>query len=341
VSAISAKEFGKVFIAPLVLKILENLPSKNQGLYFLAREGYWLSKAHSCYSGMESSNYLLTSRAFLFRLTIDNCESYQYSLKGDYEGSLKELLRIRFLISDSDLDNCFSKKVLSKNYLLPYDYEDLCKVLDTHQAKLAELIAPSKEAYLSYLGSMGVSDCDELHVVDIGYSGTIQALLTLLLNKETFGHYLIASKPGEHLVNTNKATMRGYLNSGVKLGDGYLPLDRSMFMEALLTSPQGQFLDIRFSEHPDKKFDFYFGRKINSQKYFYEVEQVMEGALSYVEFAAQNNIQFSGEEVEALISQIVSKPNMIPKSLWHLFTIDDDVTGNCTVDALDMFGLKS
>jgi len=335
-------DFGLYFFGPLISYFLSKLPAPGKNIYFVAREGYWLSKAYSVFHRLaEEPVYLLTSRTFMYKLLLDNPDSYSYSLSGDFDGTLYELLRSRFMISDADIQNCFATKVQKTKYILPYDFDKLCNVLGGYQDELAEIVAPTKLAYMQYLNGIGALDEDELHLVDIGYSGTIQKLLTLLLNKNTHGHYLIASKPGTHSVGQNIATMRGCLRENVKLGDGYLPLDRSMFLEALLTSPQGQFQDIRLSDHPDKQFDYYFGRKVNSQKYFHELEQIMLGALSYVDHAVKHNITFEKEEVETLITQFVAKPNMIPKALWHLFSIDDDVTGNSTVDALEFFGLKT
>ena len=76
------------------------------------------------------------------------------------------------------------------------------------------------------------------------------------------------------------------------------------------------------------------------QKYFYILEQVMAGALDYVEHAAKHNITFTKSELEMLLNSYLSKPHMIPHSLAHIFDIDDDVTGNGTVNALQFFGLN-
>ena len=77
-----------------------------------------------------------------------------------------------------------------------------------------------------------------------------------------------------------------------------------------------------------------------SQKYFYILEQVMAGALDYVEHAAKHNITFTKSELEMLLNSYLSKPHMIPHSIAHIFDIDDDVTGNGTVNALQFFGLN-
>ena len=134
--------------------------------------------------------------------------------------------------------------------------------------------------------------------------------------------------------------MAGYLKEGVKLGGGYVPLDRSMFLESLLTAPVGQFQDIRLSPLTDKVFDIYYGRKVVSQHEFHLLEQICQGAIKQMNQYSKDNVSFSAEEVEALYTAFVTKKGMLPRSSWPLFSIDDDITGAGTVNGLDFFGLK-
>ena len=318
-------------------------------LFFLAREGYWLERAFKRFckgcSIKAQSEYLLASRAFLFKLLLDDERSFAYSLKSGFKGTFSELLQSRFILNHDEITRTFSPVLLAKIIDLETDKQSVIDIFNAHKAELKTLLSPTKKAYLAYLEQLGVTKQQTLHIVDLGYSGTIQSLLGILLNKNTYGHYLIASNPGVHSVEGFTATMKGYLKEGVKIGEGYLPLDRSMFLESLLTSPNGQFRDIRFntfnkSGNNLKQFDFYYGRKVASQKYFYILEQVMAGALDYVEHAAKHNITFTKSELEMLLNSYLSKPHMIPHSIAHIFDIDDDVTGNGTVNALQFFGLN-
>lgn len=318
-------------------------------LFFLAREGYWLERAFKRFckgcSIKAQSEYLLASRAFLFKLLLDDERSFAYSLKSGFKGTFSELLQSRFILNHDEITRTFSPVLLTKIIDLETDKQNVIDIFNAHKAELKTLLSPTKKAYLAYLEQLGVTKQQTLHIVDLGYSGTIQSLLGILLNKNTYGHYLIASNPGVHSVEGFTATMKGYLKEGVKIGEGYLPLDRSMFLESLLTSPNGQFRDIRFntfnkSGNNLKQFDFYYGRKVASQKYFYILEQVMAGALDYVEHAAKHNITFTKSELEMLLNSYLSKPHMIPHSIAHIFDIDDDVTGNGTVNALQFFGLN-
>lgn len=347
--------FGSTFLGPVLSffsKKLTQHQSQNAPLYFLAREGYWLQQAYQHYllgaGKQQQSYYLLASRAFLFKLLLSDERSYEYSLKGDFTGTFYNLMRTRFLLSDSEIKAIFSDEVINTHIELKNDKGDVVKILSESANAVNAIIEPTKQAYLAYLASINVTSQQTLHLVDLGYSGTIQSLLGILLNKNTHGHYLIASNPGKHVIEGNTAVMQGYLKEDVKMGEGYLALDRSMFLESLLTAPFGQFRDIRFNAFNSqsnvqsnslKQFDFYYGRKVASQRYFHILEQVLAGALKFCEHTAINNIEFTVDEVEALLNSYLSKPNMIPHAVRHIFYIDDDVTGNGTVNALQFFGL--
>lgn len=348
VSQARFSSFGTSFMGPTLSFFSHNLAKstpQSATLFFLAREGYWLERAYQqylCGSGQyRNSCYLLVSRAFLFKLLLSDSRSFEYSLKGDFSGSFFDLMRTRFLLSNTEINHVFNEKITQELVYLPDDRKKIIDVLNQHQESLEKVVYSIKQPYLAYLESLEVTSQSTLHLVDLGYSGTIQALLGILLKKDTVGHYLISSKPGEHRVAGNKVIMKGYLKEGVKLGDGYLPLDRSMFLESLLTAPFGQFRGIRFNTFDNNKFDFYYGRKVASQRYFYELEQVMCGALDYCYHSGQNSIEFSNSELEVILNNYLSKPNMIPRSTKHIFNIDDDVAGNGTVNAIQFFGLGS
>ena len=114
-SAARFTAFGSTFMGPTLSffsqQLVENT-TQNTPLFFLAREGYWLEKAFKQYlSGSnkkQSSCYLLASRAFLFKLLLGNSQSYTYSLKGDFKGSFYDLMRTRFLLSNSEIEDIFS-----------------------------------------------------------------------------------------------------------------------------------------------------------------------------------------------------------------------------------------
>ncbi len=363
----SLQSLGSVFLAPILhffCQQLDQATAPSQRLFFLAREGYWLEKAYQTYqaagdltcpdvlppavltadalshSAPKTTEYLLVSRAFLFKIGLLEPETYQYSLNFNFSGTLYQLMRTRFMISDVSINKAFSRKEQNKHIALPQDIDKVTKLLNHSLAPLSPIINQTKMAYQAYLTQRGYFEPAQTHLVDIGYSGTIQTLLTLIFKQPTQGHYLIASQPGKNQIGSHTVSMTGYLKEGVKLGDGYLPLDRSMFLESLLTAPNGQFQDIRFNPLEHREFDVYFGRKTSAQHHFYLLEQVFQGALQRLCQLQNDQVSFSHSEIEQLFTQFVTQQGLIPRTSWPLFSIDDDTANVGTVSPLDFFGLR-
>ncbi|PPC74646.1 hypothetical protein C4K68_25370 [Pokkaliibacter plantistimulans] len=160
------------------------------------------------------------------------------------------------------------------------------------------------------------------------------------MSTETEGYYFISTNPGENRIEGLKAIMSGCFREGIKLGDGYKMLDRSMFLECLLTSPNGQFIDIdRHTTSDLKPFNFYYGKETNAQHYFSDLKEVLDGAFEHIALCQKFNLNYSIEEVEDLFSQIVTKRNLIPRSCWHLFMADDSISGNELINPMSFFCL--
>ncbi len=346
-STVSLQQLGAVLIAPILTFFNQKLTasiSDNETLFFLAREGYWFSRAYSEFckkSGhVDNSQYMLVSRAFLFKIGLLYPKTFPYSLNFKFDGTSYELMRSRFMLSDVSINQVLTDDEQQEKVCLPEDIKKVSALLTNKKSKLSPVIEPSHSAYRQYLTSIDFFKASKVNLVDVGYSGTIQTLLTIMFDINTSGHYLIASNAGTKKIGKQELVMKGYLKEGVKLGEGYIPLDRSMFLEALLTAPVGQFQDIRLSPLPDKNFDMYYGRKVATQQQFHLLEQVCQGAIEQMTQHADNNISFSADEVENLYSTFVTKKGMLPKCSWPLFSIDDDISSEGTVNGLDFFGLK-
>lgn len=343
----SLHHLGSTLLSPslsfLSQQVSQSVPKDNK-VFFLAREGYWLQQAYQTYSAakeeVDNSQYLLVSRAFLFKVGLSNPESYPISLKGEFKGTLYDLMRARFMLSNLSINEVFTEEEQKQTVELPTDISMVSLYLESRLEKLTQVTEETRSTYFTYLTGIGFFEQETIHMVDLGYSGTIQKLITMLFNKNTVGHYLIASNPGSSICNGHSMEMIGYLKEGVKLTEGYLPLDRSMFWESLLTAPVGQFQDIRPSLLPDREFDYYYGRKVATQHNFHLLEQICEGALETLRCHAENDITFTKEEVELLYTSFVTKNGMLPKSSWPLFSIDDDISSYGTVEPLAFFGLK-
>lgn len=333
------KEFGQVFLGPLLLQYCRTVLERDTSKVFsLAREGYLFDRVfkETVLSSKISSQYLKVSRALLFRVLAGDSDSWKYSLKPSFGGTFADLLIARFGMSPLFVDRYISPVDLEKQIELPEDIGIASKLLSKYREQIESNVALSKTAYLDYLKAIGFVEGATL--LDLGYSGTIQRLLTLLTEQNTKGLYFIASNPGEHRVGENLAQMTGVFAQNVEMGNGSLMLDRSMFLESLLTAPEGQLKDIR--KNPlTGEFEFFYGKRANTQKHFHELEQVFEGAIEHVKHCLKHDISYSKEEIHHLFNQFVTKRSMFPAITWKLFEIDDAVSGNGNVDPLAFFGL--
>lgn len=344
----SLYEFGYNFLGPICSQYFvaldEYAANKNPTIIgFLAREGYLFEQIYRALLNKKlfkqyNAAYIYASRTFLFRICIGDRLTWRWSLGHGFEGSLQKLLIARFGFTLEQVNCIFSTEDLAKNVILPEKIKDVEALLESHLSQLSDLVNDSKTTYLSYLESLGLTSESRPLFLDVGYSGTIQKLLTHLLDINTLGLYFITTDKRNDSVNNRIATMECVFKNGVKMGGGYTMLDRSLFLECLLTSPNGQFVDIRKNSIEDS-YNFMFGRHAYVQKQFHELKVVFEGAIDAVVDAFKYDIHFSVSEIEALYEQFARKRNMIPRAAWPLFDVDDAISGNGNVDPLSFFGL--
>ena len=346
----SLYEFGYNFLGPICGRYFQALEeyinsSTPDQIVFLAREGYFFSKIYKMLlvNDLISSiphTYLHVSRTFLFRISIGDASSWDLSLANSFDGTLKKLLLGRFGFSLSEIEDVFSSSELNTRWLLPVEAPQLCMKFKAVQNKLKHVVLQSRNTYLDYLSELGISCSKAPLFLDLGYAGTIQKLLTKLLHKNTSGLYFIATSSGEHIINGNIATMTGVYKSNVSMGDGYIMLDRSLFLESLLTAPQGQFFDIsKKSEYSDSEFFFSFGRKANAQHNIHDLEVIFDGAVDTIVHIFKNNIKYSCEDIETLYEKYAFNRYMFPNSVRHLFDVDDAISGNANVNPMNLFRL--
>ena len=343
---ISLYDFGYNFLGPVLSRYVSVVSEKlsqlpeNKKVFHLAREGYALEKAfdHVMPNNVPSA-YLNVSRVFLFRIMADVDASWPLSVKHGFSGTLAQFLHARFAFSQQEIDTLVSGEQQEKTLVLPDDYNNVCSILKACQHKIRELVKPTRGVYLRYLDTLGFTHHDVTPVVlDVGYSGTIQKLLTLLVEKEVHGIYMITTQTGSVAVGGNNAHIDHVFKTDVKMGGGYTLLDRSMFLEALLTAPNGQFVDI-IEDGNTNTFHFCYGKKTYTQENFSDLDTVLSGALSCVEHAHNHHIHYSLNDIETLFAAYVTQRNLLPRASWPLFVFDDAISGEGNVNPLSFFGL--
>ncbi|PSJ48031.1 HAD family hydrolase [Zobellella endophytica] len=281
--------------------------------------------------------YVKVSRTLLFRALLGEPELWPVALKNSFNGKVSELFSSRFGLQRHEYESVLPSELLEQAINLPEDMDQLVSRVSEFNTPLQALVAPTRAGVCAYFQQQGLADAEKLLLLDVGYSGTIQKLLTRLLQRDTHGFYFIATKPGAAKVDQHTAFMQGTFKEGVALGDGYHLLDRSLFIECLLTAPHGQVVDIR-QEH-DGRFRFYYGRKAATQRHFQDLQAVHHGAVEGVAHALRHGVDYSVEEIELLYKTFLSSRSALPPGVWHLFSADDDISGNGIVNPLDLFAI--
>ncbi|MFC4700055.1 HAD family hydrolase [Glaciecola siphonariae] len=357
--AIALKDFGYQFLGPMcshyfqsLCELIKQHNGESSGpikLVFLAREGYFFKQAYDALvqrnlAPSADSVYLRVSRTFLFRICIGDPKTWDISLDHKYTGKLEALLTHRFGFSANQAHRIFEPEALEKEIELPAQIDEVKTLFAERLSVLNELTAASRSDYITYLRESGMYDQNTLLMLDVGYSGTIQKLLTMLLAKDTTGLYFMTTQAGDYTFANATASMSCVFKDQVKMGEGYMMLDRSLFMESLLTSPNGQFLDI-YTRHPAlqqtqaDKFEFVYGRESYVQTHFFELHALHEGIQDAVLHHFENGISFSIEEIEFLYEQYTSHRHMMPSSAYALFDVDDAISGNGNVNPMQLFRL--
>ncbi|PPC74656.1 hypothetical protein C4K68_25420 [Pokkaliibacter plantistimulans] len=337
------QDFGVCFIGPVLAHYFRWLGEQVSqygvdNLLFLAREGYFLKQGYERlrYQGLVpdiQTHYLLASRTFLYRAMLDRPECWELALQGAFSGNLKQLCEKRLGLMNSEVDSIFSPAQKAMEVVLPDDKEKVIRVFKEHVSRLAACAQPTKDAYLRYSAPMLSSPGSAL--VDLGYSGTIQKLITLLHGTDTRGFYWIATRAGEVEVGQCRARMHGALKEGVALGQGYIPLDRSLFLEAVLTSPNGQLKNI--SVNSSGKIQMTYGGLTHVQRHFHELEVIMAGAMSYAEDMLRSDVVVTGQDVENIYAAMIKSFSNLSAELKKLFDIDDDNAGLGVINPLTVF----
>jgi hypothetical protein len=247
-------------------------------------------------------------------------------------------LNFRYLIGSNDIETIIEKNDRKLKVILPNDSSLVTELLQKYRVKLELVVANAKETYQRYLASLGFYDSDNPLVLDIGYSGTIQKLLCKLTEKDIEGAYFIASDPGVHTIGNANAKMRGVFREGLSIGDGSIMLDRSLFIESLMTSPSGQLVDVDTSP-VSGRIRFYYGAFAGAQKHISILEEIMTGATQAVLHNFRHSIRFTVDEIEMLYKPYVTKARVIPQSVKQLFEIDDAISGNGNISSTQLFQL--
>ncbi|WP_210545491.1 hypothetical protein [Rhodoferax sp. PAMC 29310] len=333
----SLRNFGASFLGPVLASFFSKFGNElkdidsSMNLNFLAREGYFLESVYKKLVEKKlikkfNSNYLLCSRTFLFKISLAKPELWPRVLGHHYAGNIIEFFKNRFAFTDKEIVNIVNSSLLLKNNAekrieLPLEKDFVLSIFKEANSAILNIVKPKLRLYLIYLEKINFGKSKEEHVVDLGYAGTIQTLLSYISGVRTTGHYFITTKKA---TNENLTSFKGYIYNNISFGDEEPLLDRSLYLESLLTAPHGSVVDIDFI---DNKISFLFGMETTAQNKFNLIELIVDGAVEYVETAMMKNIVMNSGDLSKYYGKFVSNAGNFPTKTWDLFEMDDAISG--------------
>jgi hypothetical protein len=342
---IELKEFGYTFLGPalalLFQEINKNL-SETTVPIFLAREGFALK---NIYSELVKKNlllykpfpvYLKVSRQVLYKRILLRPDLNKIIWKS-YEGktNLKEFLMHKCLIDETFLNQKIPREALKASYDLPKEIDKLNEAISKNSKELNIAIKEDNENIDLYLKTFGLNkDHRSPLFIDIGYSGTAQKILSSILNIPSKGVYLITTGKEKEKVNNNELEIIGALKNNVQFSSGYVPLQRSLLLEALLTADTGQV--VKVLKTPNECFDFIYGITTTNQSLFHLCKTIQLGAQQCVIDCFKNQLNWEKHQVEKILETNL-RQKLIPKSLCQLFEIDDMFHSRSVLNSFEIF----
>ncbi len=342
------KAYGAAVLGPSLYLFYRRLTTKtlytqerHPNLYFLAREGYLLQKGYNAISKLmqtsSQSRYLIISRVLMFRALLEDPRSFPLICSHNFSGSLERLLVSRCGLTHEeicslDLSLTLFPQGLETSITLPADTSRITQLIEQNSKTIKIYSSTTREIYLEYLSELGLLSEERIHIVDLGYSGTIQKSLGLLTGKAILGHYFITT-PAAKDTRCNKFV--GHLFSNRGWGTGCTLLDRSLILEALLTAPTGSAQGVH---RTCSGIQFNYGPTTKAQDFFKVLELVFDGALSYCINSYKQQASLSPAEVNELYQLTTCPKNSsMPKDLRFALEVEDSFSGLGTINPNSLY----
>lgn len=328
------KLFGPI-IGSFIYEVTQKIIKKKKNILLFHREGYFFYKLldnhfKRCgyFNYIQYLKELKVSRAFLFKLLLSDPKELPLCLEHPYKGSLLSFLKNRFALTESDC-SLLKYNFMDTTVNLPEDKEFFIEIIYEITKPLHKDIEIKKNIYYDYINIL-LNKEKTVSCLDIGFSGTIQKILSRLYNFHTNGYYMYLSKDFiPEKKDSFSYNAEGILSNVSKHGEGNPLIDYSLVLECLLTSYNGQLLDIYY----DKNIHFIYKKQENTQKYFYYLSPIIDGVDFFIEKMYENNI--SGNELIQILDikklyEIYLKYNNSPEMIFlkKFIEIDDSISGN-------------
>ncbi|MHA6532779.1 rhamnan synthesis F family protein [Paenibacillus sp. BAC0078] len=320
--------FGPILFSFIIWLLKKLQEDKVEKVLFLAREGYLLKKLFDIsVKGLQQNNqfeemesiYFLTSRRAASVASLENPEDVFKLLEISFEGTIKDLIQVRFGVSSSDAS-------LNKVINLPEEIEAVKREIKPYIEEILMKAKKERTSYKEYTKELGL-DGKNVAVVDVGYSGTIQFYLSKFFNQSMNGYYFVTSNKQKG-IQYDGNMMKGFFGENEDYATTSSAIYKyQLLLEGILTSNQGQF--VNFEQDIDGKVVPNFAVSGFAQHNFESLKSIMEGIEAYFNESLRVyndvilDVPLSGNAVEKLIETTMVLDNLVSEDMKRLFIVED------------------
>jgi len=242
------KRFGITCVAPIYYGFtnwLYQMTKHTDNVYFLARDAYMIQKVYQLFTEKLNKNidtyYLYCSRAsYQIPTLIDGPKDLALDVLTRFNEAMGQKVRINSLGLDSkNYEKEFRNfrltedTILTKNNVykvqkfLSYIYEDI-----------TEKLKEKRDIVVKYLEQMNMNKYDKINIVDIGWAGSTQYALSLMLKEKTITGYYFGTR--KKMYENVKYNSFGYMYDSEEPEKTYKHIDENVMMyEFIFSAPHG------------------------------------------------------------------------------------------------------
>lgn len=339
----SFRELGYWFYGTPILTFMLWLIQKTRAdgvkkILFLARDGYFLQPLYEFVTQrlkIETlpSEYFYSSRRAVTVASIHDISDAKALMKLRFRGTTTKFFIERFGLALGDETEIFlpDDSVLFENH----SEELVEKIIDENSDKILAHAAAERENFKRYIEKFG--NLDNVGVVDMGYSGTIQFYLQKLAEKDFTGYYF-ATSAANRFGNDAEKYLRGCFTEN----DDYQYTKSAVYQyqllfESILTAPDAQLLNFDDEGKP------IFGIPEPGQTYFDEISEVHAGIKDFCRDVTEifgdilMRVPIDEKFVDSWVRAFVSDRKIISPELRKIYTLDDEYCNTFHGNALELY----
>ena len=325
--ALTADGFSKIktvgdvangIFAPVLLKYVDfmhNTSRLDTNLLFLSREGYFLEKLYEYYCKAFKKKelkhtYFLTSRRATSVAQIQCFTDIKDLFQTKYTGKISTLLSERFGLDNVRIDSDIEVS-------LPKDKVKVMSLLLRYTSELLKEAHEEKKEYLKYIEqTLGENvEWENVTLVDVGYSGTIQYYLMKILGVKLDGCYMACG------YEMKPETLDGTYRSPYTFWRDKSFIDAQLFLEAVTAAPHGQV--VKFKENNGKiEAILKTEKKLYGEKAAQFQTEIFNYICSIANLLGDISPTFDAKLAECMFSEILRK-GILDKSLRGMFCVGD------------------